>query len=388
MAGLFGNLYQDPESMGLLGLSAGLLQAGGPQRFPVSFGQALGGGLLQGAELQQAARRANLQSDLINAQTQNLTLSNEATRSSQAAIEALAQRLPPDQASLYRANPAAFIKSITEGYTLSPGQTRFQGGAPVAGLEQTPTMVNVPVPGQPGVTQPTWLRPGQTTGAPVGGPAMPEILNPAVQAAKVGVAQAGRPSVNVNVGQGLAKEIGPMLAESRNAAVGALGAIDTVSRVNQALASGNVTVGPAATVRNSIDQLSQTIGLAGTTTEERLINTRNVTRGLAQFALSARKQLKGQGQVSDYEGKLIQRAEAGEVADFTLPELRDFVQTTDRLARLQYAEHQRMLGTASQNPESAALSPFFAVPPLPPVNPANQAAGGIKRYNPATGRIE
>src|SRR6185312_11725745 len=47
MPGIFDYL-QDPVNQGLLSLSAGLLQAGGPQRFPVSTGQALGMGMQQG----------------------------------------------------------------------------------------------------------------------------------------------------------------------------------------------------------------------------------------------------------------------------------------------------------------------------------------------------
>lgn len=53
MGGLFDN--PDPKTLGLLGLAQGLLQSSGPSRTPVSFGQALGGGL-QG--MQQARDEA------------------------------------------------------------------------------------------------------------------------------------------------------------------------------------------------------------------------------------------------------------------------------------------------------------------------------------------
>ena len=85
-----------------------------------------------------------------------------------------------------------------EAFTLGPGQQRFKGGAPVATVPDRPVMQNLPVPGQPGVTQPTWLRPGESTGVPAGGMAMPDILNPAVQAARQRIAQAGKTSVSVN----------------------------------------------------------------------------------------------------------------------------------------------------------------------------------------------
>lgn len=47
----------DPQTSGLLGMAAALLQAGGPSRTPVSFGQALGSSYLAG---QGAAQRARL----------------------------------------------------------------------------------------------------------------------------------------------------------------------------------------------------------------------------------------------------------------------------------------------------------------------------------------
>ena len=284
-----------------------------------------------------------------------------------------------------------------EAFTLGPGQQRYRGNTQVAAAPDRPVFQQVPVQGQPGVTQGMWLRPGEAQGTPVGGMAMPDILNPAVQQARLGIAAAGRPNVSVKVdtkmGESFAKEIAPMMTESRANAVGAASAVDTAGRIKGAIAEGNVTLGPTATVRNKIDQVSQMVGAGGNSTEERLVNTRNVMRGLSQFALAARKQLKGQGQVSDYEGKLIQRAEAGEIDDFTMPELRDFVNTTERLARKTYAEHQRSLGVMQQNPELQRFVPFYSVPDLPPEGapPARRSTdkpGAVRRYNPATGKIE
>ena len=79
--GLLGNMM-NPEMMGLLGASAGLMQAGGPSRMPVSLGQAMGQGLMggmhgyqQGAQfgMQQALHKAKMgalqsQTDSANSQ--------------------------------------------------------------------------------------------------------------------------------------------------------------------------------------------------------------------------------------------------------------------------------------------------------------------------------
>lgn len=171
--------------------------------------------------------------------------------------------------------------------------------------------------------------------------------------------------VDVKTGESLGKEIGPMVAESRASALGALDAINTASRIKNALSAGNVTLGPTATVRNQIDQIAQVMGVAGSNTEEKLVNTREVTRGLAQFTIAARKALKGQGQVSDFEGRLLLKAESGEIDDFTMPELKAFIATTDRLARRQYGLHKSNVDVMRKRPDLQNLVPFYEVPDLP-----------------------
>jgi hypothetical protein len=75
--------------------------------------------------------------------------------------------------------------------------------------------------------------------------------------------------------------------------------------------------------------------------------------------------LKGQGQITEYEQKLLERAEAGNIEDFTIPELKDFVSTTEKLARRTHAEHKRLIGVMRQKPETADLVPYYDVPDLP-----------------------
>lgn len=161
------------------------------------------------------------------------------------------------------------------------------------------------------------------------------------------------------MGGGIAKEI---ITEARNSAEGALNTHDAVLRASDAIAKQAVTLGPTATVRNTIDQVAQVMGVAGKDTQERLVNTRNVIRSLAQFSLAARKQLKGQGQVSDFEGKLIVKAESGEIDDMTLPELKSFLGVTDRLAKRQYDNYQRQLKVMKNKKELKDVADFFEVP--------------------------
>lgn len=176
-------------------------------------------------------------------------------------------------------------------------------------------------------------------------------------------------------GEGLAKEIGPMMMASRDAASGAIETIDSVDRIKTAIDTGAVTLGPGATVRNTINQVAQLLGVGGKNAQEQLVNTREVIRGLAQFSLSARKALKGQGQISDFEGRLLLKAEAGEIGDMTLPELKRFVDVTERLARRQYDLHQQNLSKMRQHKDLADMAVFYDVPKIAPPGKVNTQEG-------------
>lgn len=185
--------------------------------------------------------------------------------------------------------------------------------------------------------------------------------------------------VDVKTGESLGKEIGPMVSESRASALGALQAGETAQRVRKALETGNVTLGPTATVRNTIDQLAYTMGVPGNNAEERLVNTRQVARGLAQFTIAARKSLKGQGQVSDFEGKLLQRAESGAIDDFTIPELKSFIDVTERLAKIQHGMHERNVDVMRKQGNLKNLVPFYEVPAW---GAFNETQGGTPKSAP------
>lgn len=360
----------NPATLGLLNASAGLLQAGGPSRVPVGFGQALGQGVQQGAGAFQTAQQQQAMLNMHNLQAGMLAQNLKKAEQTQGALAEFAKSLPPEQQAAFLASPETFIKERFAPYTLKPGESRFVGDQAVTSLPQTPTLQNLPVPGQPGVEQPTWLTPGQASGVPVGGMKMPEILNPQVQAARVAVATAGKPDVNVRVntelGKGLAGEVKDIVGGTRAAAAGASDTIETVGRMRDALDTKKINVGPGATVRNTVDQVAVSLGVGGSDTAERLINTRTLIRGLAQSTIAARQQLKGQGAVSDFEGKLLERANSGNIDDFTIPELKSFMEVTERIARKAHSEHNRMLDVMRNSKDESVrgLVPYFEVPPI------------------------
>jgi len=210
-------------------------------------------------------------------------------------------------------------------------------------------------------------------------------IDPNYLSGREAVAAAGKPVTKVDVkvenktGESLAKPIGEMVQGTKDTALAALDQLDSAQRVRAALDSGKVIVGPAADARLSIAQLGQALGVGGKRVEETLVNTRNIIKGLAEFTLSARKQLKGQGQVSDFESKLIEKASSGDIASMTVPEIRTLVDVSDRLARKSYALHEKNLNTLRKGPHKE-LVPYYEVPPLPaPINTNPPKAGsGIK----------
>lgn len=101
---------------------------------PTNFGQALGGGLLMSNELMQAARSANSRAAFMDAETQGRLLRNEQMQDERAAVKSrsemlnqISQSLPPEERMLFNADPSAYVKSMTEGFTLAPDQIRQRG---------------------------------------------------------------------------------------------------------------------------------------------------------------------------------------------------------------------------------------------------------------------
>src|SRR5574338_391989 len=168
--------------------------------------------------------------------------------------------------------------------------------------------------------------------------------------------------VGEKAGTKLAENAMDIVKESHANAMGAVDILDGVGRIRSAMQKGNLTVGPGATIRNSIDQVAQMFGVTGKDREERLVNTRETIRALAQFSINARKLLRGQGQVTENEQKLLIKAESGDPSEFTIPELRTFINTTERLANKSIANHERNLEVAKQKPELQGYLDFYQVP--------------------------
>lgn len=190
--------------------------------------------------------------------------------------------------------------------------------------------------------------------------------------------------VNNKMGESLAGQIGPMMKESQVGAEAAIKQIGAADAIERALDSGNVITGTGANARLTVNQIADALGMAGTDQKEKLKNTRETIQGLAQLTLQGRQQMRGQGAITESESKLAERAVSG---DFSLSpeELRVLTNAARRSGQHAYQEHQRKAQVIQNNPDYAAMAPFYNVPEMQKQQQApaaTQSGGwGIQKVN-------
>lgn len=148
----------------------------------------------------------------------------------------------------------------------------------------------------------------------------------------------------------LAGPVGARAETSLVKAEGAAGIMESANMVREALNTGNVIAGPLAGVRT---KFAQVLELAGAGDKQKLINTRAAIQGLATLTLESRAELKGQGQVTENEQKLLERARSGNIEDMTIAELQQIVGVSQRLANRLWSSHQTLLKTMETDPAAA-----------------------------------
>lgn len=216
------------------------------------------------------------------------------------------------------------------------------------------------------------------------------VANQAYQDYAMSKARAGAPNITTRVenkaAESIAAQVGPILKESATAASGAVSQIDAADRVLSALQSNKVLAGPLASKRLAIAQFGQMMGIGGNDSAEQIANTRQVIRGMAEMTLQGRKQMSGQGAITESESKLAEKATSGDINDLTPAELAIIANASKRAAEHTLQSHNRKVERARSSPGTAGIADYFDTTPIKPQ--AAPPAGAIRRYNPATGRIE
>jgi len=195
------------------------------------------------------------------------------------------------------------------------------------------------------------------------------VPNAPYQAYEKSKAKAGASNTSIKIenktGESLAKEVGGMMKDSTAIADGAVKQIDAAQRVVKAVNSGNLITGPGAGVRLKANQLAQIVGVGGQNEAERIANTREVLRGFAELTLQGRQQMKGQGAITESEGKLAEKAMSGDIEDLTAAEIKQLAKASERAARFNYGQYDRKMKTMRNDPNLQGLTPYYEAAELP-----------------------
>lgn len=204
---------------------------------------------------------------------------------------------------------------------------------------------------------------------------------------KAGAANVSATATTGPVGKSLSEPVGKRVDASLAKAEGGAAMMDSANTVREALNAGNVIAGPLAGVRT---KFAQVLELAGAGDKEKLINTRTAIQGLASLTLESRSELKGQGAVTDFETKLLEKARSGNIEDMTIPELQQIVNIAQRFGQKFWDNHQSMLNTMKSDP-AAQDSMRYYVPTLkmssPVIEGKTPAAKTQEAKRPSLGSI-
>ncbi len=188
--------------------------------------------------------------------------------------------------------------------------------------------------------------------------------------------------VDVKYGNSFASALGGKTAElldtGRAQAQAGADSIQTARGIREAIDSNKAFTGPGANVRLKIAQIAPMIGFQGD--PEGVQKTREVIVGLSKQALAARGALKGQGRISDFEGKLLERASAGNVEDLTASEIRTILDVNERAARMQIRNHNRVVESALKKPEFSDQRDIYKINEPPAYSPKQPSTGGGFTY--------
>lgn len=193
-------------------------------------------------------------------------------------------------------------------------------------------------------------------------------------------------NVNVNANKAFGTEFGKGVAESvgntYSAAQGAQSTLGAIQNIRPLIQAG-VYAGPLSSVPRVVDQLATSLGVVGKDNSEKLRNTAVAMQGLASLELSAAQAMKGQGAITENERGLIKRAAAGDLQTFTQPEVLSLLNALEKTSQFKIKAHEKNLGRLRNRPDTADLADFYSLEQQVPPAPA-----AVRKFNPATGRLE
>lgn len=365
---MFENL-DDPRKQALLALAAGLLspvRGKGWSGFGEAASQGIQSGLLgfnQAQRTQEAVKRGEMERKL---EAARLAEYERGQKFNQAAFS-------PG----IGAQPATPVDD--NGYAMPSPEPSFNYAAAAAidpmrawqmkremGKAEAPIAVKKDeVLLDPRTRQPIYKNtasPDLPAGMRIGANGQPEWI-PGYLEGKKNVAAAGAPRVDVKYGEGLGKALGTGTAEilstGRSKAESAAESIQMGHTILNALDSGPVYTGPGATAKLKGQQIAQIFGF--NPDPEGMQRARTIITGLANQTVNSRGLLKGQGQITEYEQKTLEKAKSGNIDDLTPDEIRTIVRVNERVSRAQIKTHAKLVTTLGKNKDYAEVLPFYQI---------------------------
>jgi hypothetical protein len=161
-------------------------------------------------------------------------------------------------------------------------------------------------------------------------------------------------------GEAFTKPIAEQVDASFTKAMSAVESQKTLEGFKQRLNDPKLIAGAGANARLAIEQVAQLFGGDGAD----LAATRDVIQGLAELTIASRGMLKGQGQVTEYEQKTLEKARSGDIS-LTVPELKALVKVFTRMNKAQYDAHGSTLRRLSKIKGGEQAMEFFVPDPFP-----------------------
>jgi hypothetical protein len=186
-----------------------------------------------------------------------------------------------------------------------------------------------------GTADPTKLSPEQLA-------QIPKLI----QDQRMAVAAAGRPSVDVKVGEGAASLLLKSQIERVNATQTAADAAAQTLRTTaglKPLIEEGVFSGPLSGQATVVARLASSLGVTGRNTQELLNRTSEAMQGLARLELQAAEAMRGQGAITENERSLIARAAGGNLAQFTSGEVKTLLNALEKTSQFTIGSHRRQV---------------------------------------------
>lgn len=194
------------------------------------------------------------------------------------------------------------------------------------------------------------------------------------------------PSTSVNVsmdkgfGDTFAKDAAASLAASRDKARGAVQTLQALDRIDAAVSGGAIT-GPGSDFQSTALRIGSALGVNGKDTNEKLQKTADLIQAQSQLAIGGAQMLAGQGQITDRERDLVNRAAGGDIQRFSAPEIKQLTGVLRKINAQTIDQHNGMLQQV--DPKFKQFTPFYQVPmptarqPMQRIGPGSMGFGGV-----------